>query len=197
MNKKSIGITIFLALCMIAFLFFHYGIYRYDKLNQKTPIRINRFTGETWLLNDNGVWMNKDDISKMHEEEENLKQLAREEEIKKKDVPTVSLIPLIENVNTSDTDSQYDEIRKVLLEVIDINEGQTVIINTPVQKVNIWWKNYDKDTIKITINGHEVGNNESTLEGNYFYPQVKFNSGENEFELQTSRGTYKYFVNYQ
>jgi hypothetical protein len=173
--------------CAIGFLYFHYGIYQYDKLNQKTPIRINRLTGETSLLSDDGVWMNKNDISKQH-------QLELEEELKKNDVPTVSLIAFIPDADIPSTGSKYDRVRA--RKEIEVTKGQSVTIDTAIQNVDIWWKNFDKDAIKITFNGHDLDSSDSSLEGNYFYPQLTFNTGENQIVVKTSRGTYKYTIIY-
>ncbi|MDH6371716.1 hypothetical protein M2444_003515 [Paenibacillus sp. PastF-3] len=42
---------VFIIICIVAFgIFIYPGIYKYDKLNQKFPVLINRITGETKIL---------------------------------------------------------------------------------------------------------------------------------------------------
>lgn len=53
---KNIGKYVFILICICAFgVFIYPGLYRYDKLDQKYPVMINRITGETKVLS-GGVW---------------------------------------------------------------------------------------------------------------------------------------------
>ncbi|WP_438351566.1 hypothetical protein ACP8HI_13545 [Paenibacillus sp. FA6] len=53
LNKMSTYLLVIL--CIAAFgLFIYPGIYKYDKLNQKFPVKINRLTGETQVLYNDG-----------------------------------------------------------------------------------------------------------------------------------------------
>ncbi|WP_435921278.1 hypothetical protein [Paenibacillus sp. DYY-L-2] len=57
---KIISSYLFVAVCIAAFgLFIYPGVYKYDKLNQKYPVKINRITGETQVLYSDG-WRNMD-----------------------------------------------------------------------------------------------------------------------------------------
>ncbi|MCM3629795.1 hypothetical protein M3194_20865 [Paenibacillus glycanilyticus] len=188
MNKKTVSMTAIILTFGLVFLYLVLGLYRYDNLNQ-TPVKINRITGETWLLSDAGVWMNHNAI-------EEQKKANEEADVKMKDIPKISLIPLIENLDIYPTDSQSVKARKVQNNIIYVGEGATATIDAAVQKLDIWWDNYNIDTIRITINGRDLGASETTIDGNYFYSNVEFNSGVNQIVIQTSRGTYKYFVKY-
>lgn len=57
---KKTSSYLFVVICIAAFgLFIYPGIYKYDKLNQKYPVKINRITGETQVLYSDG-WRNMD-----------------------------------------------------------------------------------------------------------------------------------------
>jgi hypothetical protein len=71
MNKKHVLVVIVI---IVFGIFVWPGIYQYDKMNQKWPVRINRFTGTTEVLGQNG-WskigggtlseVSQDDLKKM------------------------------------------------------------------------------------------------------------------------------------
>lgn len=53
----------FIILCICAFgLFVYPGLYKYDKLEQKYPVKINRITGETQILNHEGSWIKSGNV---------------------------------------------------------------------------------------------------------------------------------------
>lgn len=83
--------TLILLACIVAFgLFVYPGLYKYDKLNQKFPVKINRITGQTQVLYPNG-WSNMDgyDLAAIKMEEykkEITDQIATQNEMIKNDV---------------------------------------------------------------------------------------------------------------
>ena len=54
MKKQLISFAMVIVLVIVFGIFIYPGIYKYDKLNQNSPIRINRFTGEMKILTVNG-----------------------------------------------------------------------------------------------------------------------------------------------
>ncbi|MNO45394.1 hypothetical protein D3C76_356600 [compost metagenome] len=68
---KIIPVSLISILLVICFgLFIYPGIYKYDKLNQKYPVKINRFTGKTHVLYHDG-WadMNGYDVAETRMEQ--------------------------------------------------------------------------------------------------------------------------------
>ncbi len=56
-EKRKLIVIIFVGIiaCIIVFGTFVYpGIYKYEKLEQNYPVKINRFTGHTKILTSNG-----------------------------------------------------------------------------------------------------------------------------------------------
>ncbi len=104
----------FIILCICAFgLFVSPGLYKYDKLNQKYPVKINRLTGKTTILYTNGVW------ETATSNEEDLKQF---EEYKQQVIDKL--------------DQQKDSIKQEVLtsiydELSDIKEKQASIDTRP------------------------------------------------------------------
>lgn len=69
--RRDIFITCSILSALILFSIFIYPtLYKYEKLDQKTPVKINRITGSTELLTSNG-WVSVDDPS--NTEMENLR----------------------------------------------------------------------------------------------------------------------------
>lgn len=189
--KKNL-VYVLISIVIVIALYFHYGIYKYDKLDQKTPVRINRFTGQTWLLNDEGVWLNKKDIAAQAkaaaDKAEQQTRLIKEQEIKAKDVPLVVLSSKKENFKP--TGSKYDSIRGSILLTLD--QDHTSYIDNPIQLMVVTWENWSKDSMVVTVNDSEVTDVDLGKE-NFIY-SVTFHDGKNNVSVKTSTATYSYDV---
>lgn len=126
-NKSLTYLLVFLSI--IAFgIFIYPGIYKYDKLNQKYPVQINRLTGETKVLTHNG-WQDVNDFDsaadKMEQYKNEIEQMisAQNEEIK-----------------LSVLDEVRKEIENAKNEVVSttstkINTGETFTLNDSTDRV--------------------------------------------------------------
>lgn len=54
MKSKIISFVMAILFIIVFGIFIYPGIYKYDKLNQNIPVKINRFTGSTQILTVNG-----------------------------------------------------------------------------------------------------------------------------------------------
>lgn len=86
MKKEIVRYSAILILVILIGLFVYPTVYKYDKLEQKYPVRINRITGNTEVLRNNG-WIDVDatqsEIDKVRSEvdtdfKEFKKQLTQE-----------------------------------------------------------------------------------------------------------------------
>ncbi len=62
MKYRLISFGMAIVVIIVFGIFIYPGIYKYDKLNQNLPVKINRFTGETQVLYNDG-WKNINNIS--------------------------------------------------------------------------------------------------------------------------------------
>lgn len=194
-----------LACCIavVIILYLHYGIYSYDKLNQKTPIRINRFTGETWLLGDDGIWRNNAEIELQKKEAEEAsirqEQEANEAELRKKDVPVVYYlkrqdeIPEVKKTKTYST--RLDALNAYEAARSEIELDGSINVDMEVNDFEIHWANFDKDELRVTLNGEKLTQYDlDTTVGVYTFKDLSFLHGDNVIEITTSLGKYKYYV---
>ncbi|MEK5374187.1 hypothetical protein [Paenibacillus sp. FSL P2-0173] len=110
-----------LASILLFGLFIYPTMYKYDKLDQKYPVMINRFTGEAKILTQNG-WQNTPDIDSALGKMEQYKGEISMEIDKQKEEITQNVMAAIEgqldeiktqsiSVNQSPSESEFAEVR--------------------------------------------------------------------------------------
>ncbi|MBD7971096.1 hypothetical protein [Paenibacillus gallinarum] len=136
-------------LCIVAFGIFVYPtMYKYDKLEQKYPVMINRITGETKTLTDTG-WTNANDYNIATEEMEEFKEQIMKE---------ISLQR--ENIKNETIKTLYDEIDA-------IREKQDVINTTAVEVEEVDQEDEAPSLVEYLQEG-EPETDPSDLEKGYF-----------------------------
>jgi uncharacterized protein YfkK (UPF0435 family) len=113
---------ILLFICIVTFgLFIYPGLYKYDKLNQKLPVKINRITGSTQILTQKG-WQDAEDYDAAKDELSAFKQdiyeqiMDQNEDIKQEVLAEIK--EQLEDVKndvineTNSTTSKYDDLRE-------------------------------------------------------------------------------------
>ncbi|MFF3922611.1 hypothetical protein [Paenibacillus lactis] len=132
----AIGKYSIVPLCICLFgLFIYPTMYKYDKLDQKYPVKINRITGETQVLTGRG-WQSAEDYNRAAEEmsaykDEILNKInAQNEDIKNKVVEEIrSEIDEIKSEVTStqlDSGDLYDTFREVRERNQDVDDTLSV-----------------------------------------------------------------------
>ncbi|WP_054954993.1 hypothetical protein [Paenibacillus dakarensis] len=101
-NLASLGKYALIPLCIVLFgVFIYPTIYKFDKLEQKFPVKINRITGETKILTDQG-WQDAEDYNNAINEMYNYK-MAITEQINAQNENIKDLV-------LADIQSQLDEV---------------------------------------------------------------------------------------
>lgn len=113
MTKDKIIKYVLTAICIILFgIFIYPGLYQYDKLDQKYPVKINRLTGQAkamigtnWKVIDNPEDSKPDLVALLKEE------LAKDREKLKKDMIAEAKKQISSEV-TTDVKNELDSVKK-------------------------------------------------------------------------------------
>ncbi len=135
------GKYLLVPLCICLFgIFIYPTLYKYDKLDQKYPVQINRITGETKVLTGQG-WQSADDYNRAAEtmsnyKEEIISEIENQSELIKEDVlQTIQdeLDMIVEKQASIDTrpgnEKDYED-----LELIDEESDDDTEISTSFSK---------------------------------------------------------------
>ena len=144
----AIGKYSLIPLCICLFgIFIYPTMYKYDKLNQKIPVKINRITGETEILHLDGYWIKAGDSEN---------ELRKFEEYKQQIYETM------ENQNETIKQEVLAAIREELELIkekqasIDTRPGNK-IAEPEVQQVNV-------DNLRGNVNTFSIGDSKEIVE---------------------------------
>lgn len=166
------------------FLYLHYGIYEYDKLNQKTPVRINRFTGETELLQNDGSWKTSEELKKDKEKQKAILEQAA----KKADENAPPEVSFRRYVHKGEFKSILDVKR--ITTALSIN--YTNYAKSTDSYISISWRTWMTDNITVTLNGTEIEDEDPVKE--YFRKRIILKSGSNTLNVTLRGKTYSYEI---
>ncbi|MEK5479887.1 hypothetical protein NYE70_23600 [Paenibacillus sp. FSL R5-0407] len=129
-NKIALYFLSVLSLALI-FVFVYPGVYKYDKLNQKYPVKINRFTGKTQILYSDG-WADVSEYNSIDTKLDQQKQEIEELITKQEDRIVSDVLSRVQNElnftmpNTEDQNSTSD------FDAVRNRSNGTPIISSPL-----------------------------------------------------------------
>lgn len=161
---KSIFTYIVILMCIAAFgLFIYPGMYKYDKLNQKYPVQINRITGETKVLTADG-WK---DVSNFDSAADQMELYKQEIEKMIADQNEVIKSSVIEEVRSEIENAKNEFISASAASVAQGGNGEAFTLGDSTDRV--------KEVMGTPSRVREVGPLSTWYYGN---STVKFKDGK-------------------
>ena len=121
MLKGKKYLLFLIPLCIIAFGIFVYPtMYKYDKLDQSMPVMINRITGDTKILTEDG-WENAGDYKRAAKEMEEYKdQIMKEISLQRENIKNETIKALYDEIDA--IGEKQDAIDTTLVEVEETDQ---------------------------------------------------------------------------
>lgn len=121
--KNKVVLSILALLCIVSFgLFIYPGLYKYDKLQQQYPVKINRLTGSTQVLFPNG-WRSMDNsASQMEDYKVEIEEKISDQSEKIKNDVLASIRSELDAIKLEEEPSVFDSVRNR-----DASTNETVV----------------------------------------------------------------------